>query len=513
MIAQRQLNFDDYLEILRRRWWVILIPALAGCAVAFLISLALPSQYTSTTLVLVEQQKVPDNYVKSVVTGDIAQRLGTMREQILSRTRLEPIIDRFGLYKKDRGKVAVEDLVERMRQDITVTPIQSVVSTGGNQLPGFSITFTANDPHLAQQVCAEITSLFIEVNLHEREQSAVGTTDFLKDQLGEAKRQLDAQDAKLAEFKRKYMGTLPGDEQNEAQLLGGLSSQLDAVTNQLSRAQQDKSYEESLLNQQLTALKSAHKVEGKEEDTLEKQLTDDKAQLASMQGHYTADYPDVIKLKSDIAALEKKIANQEPEAKTPASSTSAGTASAASEPLEIQQMRLAIHTNDVLIQEKTKEQNRVKQQMSSIQGRLSISPVVEEQYKAITRDHDTAIKLYDDLLAKRSDSEMATNLERRQLGGELTILDAADLPERPSFPNRPAFAGGGFGIGFMLGIGLVMLLELRDKSIRTEADAERALGLPILASVPVISESKNISKTAKPKGRRDQPLLGDTARA
>src|SRR5207248_3299497 len=156
MTTQRQLNFDDYLGIFRRKWWVILIPAVIGCAGAFLISLALPSQYTSRTLVLVEQQKVPDNYVKSVVGGNIEQQLGTMREQILSRTRLEPIIDKFGLYKNDRGKMAVEDLVERMRKDITVTPVQSVVTTRSGELQGFTITFTANDAHLAQQVCAEI---------------------------------------------------------------------------------------------------------------------------------------------------------------------------------------------------------------------------------------------------------------------------------------------------------------------------------------------------------------------
>lgn len=516
MIEQRQLELDDYLDILRRRWWVILIPAIVSCAGAFLISFALPSQYTSQTLVLVEQQKVPENYVKSVVPGDIEQQLGTMREQILSRTRLQPIIDKFDLYKNDRGKVPIEDLVERMRKDIVITPVLSVVTTKAGELPGFTITFTASDPHVAQQVCAEITSMFIEENLHLLEQSAVGTSDFLKDQLDEAKRQLDSQDAKLADFKRKYMGSLPSDEQTDAQLLGSLTSQLDAVTGQLSRAQQDKSYEESMLNQQLTALKSSQQVDGKEDETLQKELTDDKAQLAAMQGHYTSDYPDVIKLKSDIAALEKKIANKEPATKTPANSTPAGAASSpgdVQETAEIKQLRLQIHFNDVMIQQKTKEQDRLKQQVGSIQGRLSMSPAVEEQYKEVTRDHDTALKFYNELLVKKSDSEMATNLERAQKGTHFSIMDPADLPEKPSFPNRPAFAGGGLGIGLMLGVGWVMLLELRDKSMRSEADIERALGLPVLASVPVIGEGKHASKGQKPKRKKNQTLLGDIAQA
>jgi protein tyrosine kinase modulator len=511
MIGHRQLSLDDHLEILRRRWWVILIPALVGCGGAFLISLALHNEYTSRTLVLVERQKVPENYVKSVITEDIGQRLGTMREQILSRTRLEPIIDKFGMYKSERGKVSVEDLVERMRKSISVTPIQSLVTTAAGQLPGFSITFTGSDPRLAQQVCQEITSMFTTENLRLREQNAVGTTDFLKDQLEDAKHQLDEQDAKLAEFKRKYMGALPGDEQTDVQMLMSLTSQLDAVTNQLGRAQQDKAYEEAMLNQQISAAKSPQRIEKQDEETLEKQLTDLKAQLVTMQGHYTADYPDVIKLKSDIAAMQKKVEDNK---KQPKNKTATDpTTGADPEPAESQQVRLQIHQNDVLIREKTQEQNRLKQQLATLQGRLSISPTVEEQYKKITRDHDIAVKFYNDLLAKKSDAEMATNLERRQEGEEFTVMDPADLPEKPSFPNRPAFAGGGLGFGLALGLGIVALLELRDRSIRTELDVEQALGLPTLASVPSIGDKAPELKRRTPRGKKNEPLLGHIAQA
>ena len=512
MIRNKQLTFNEYLQIFRRWWWVVLLPTVAGCAGAFLLSLALPNEYTSRTLVLVEQQKVPDNYVKSVVTGDISQRLGAMREQILSRTRLEPIIDKFGLFKKEKGKVPVEDLVARMRKSIFVTPLPAVVSTNAGQLPGFSITFTASDPRLAQQVCAEITSMFTEENLRLREQSAVGTTDFLKDQLDEAKRQLDAQESKLAEFKRKNMGALPGEEQTDAQMLMSLTSQLDAVTNQLSRAQQDKAYEETIINQQVSAWKASPKtIEGPQADPLKKQLSDLKDQLASMQGHYTADYPDVVKLKSDIAALEKKIAGNDVEAKK--KSAANPDVARAEEPAEIQQLRFQIHQNDVLVREKTQEQDRLKKQLGGIQGRLSISPAVEEEYKQITRDHNTAVKFYEDLLAKKTQSEMATSLERRQQGEQFQVMDPADLPQKPSFPNRPAFAGAGLGLGLALGIGIVFLLELRDKSIRTEADVEQALGLPTLASVPLIGEKARDVKHRTSRGKKDPPLLGQIAQS
>src|SRR6266404_7133392 len=146
MLGHRQLGFDDYIEILRKRWLVVLIPTIVVCLAVSLYSLTLANQYTSRTLVLVEQQKVPDSYVKSVDSGDIGQRVGTMQEQILSRTRLQPIIEKFGLFKNEKGKVPMEDLVDELRKSILVVPIRSLVSTKEGELPGFSISFTGNEP-------------------------------------------------------------------------------------------------------------------------------------------------------------------------------------------------------------------------------------------------------------------------------------------------------------------------------------------------------------------------------
>jgi len=502
MLGHRQLNLDDYLEILRRRWWVILIPALVGCVGAYLFSRTLANQYTSRTLVLVEEQAVPDTYVKSVVTGDIGQRLGTMQEQILSRTRLQPIIEKFGLFGNDKGRVAMEDLVDRLRKDISITPIQSLVSTKEGELPGFAIGFTANDPRLAQQVCAEITSMFIEENLHLREQRAEGTTDFLKTEVDQAKGNLDAQDAKLADFKRKYIGALPGNEQADMNILASFSSQLDAVTSQLNRAQQDKAYQDSLLAQQLSAWEMSQKSGGPREDTLEQRLADLQGQLVTMQAHYTVDHPEVVKLKEDIAALKKKIADNAAHAN--GKTVQAAEPSNRTEPPEMQQLRFQIHQSEVFIREKTREQARLKQQLNTYQARLSMSPGVEQQYKELTRDYQTALAFYNELLTKRSQSEMATSLERRQQGEQFRVMDAADLPEKPSFPNRPAFAAGGLAAGLALGIGITLLIELRDKSLLTENDVEHFLGLPTLAMVPLIGKWDGKKKhIARPSEREE----------
>jgi protein tyrosine kinase modulator len=511
MLGQRQLSFDDYLDIFRRRWWIVLIPTVLLCAGVYGVSLYLPDQYTSRTLVLVEQQKVPESYVKSVVTEDIGERLGTMQEQILSRTRLQPIIEKFGLFKNQKSKMTIEEQIDAMRKAISVTPIRSMVSTNSGDLPGFSITFTDSDPHLAQQVCAEITSMFIQENLRLREQNAVGTTDFMKDQLADAKRALDDQDAKLADFQRKFMGSLPGNEQTDMNVVAGLSSQLDAVTSQLNRAGQDKAYEESLLAQQLSTWKTSLNGGGPHVDTLEQQLSNLEQNLVSLQAQYTDDYPDVVKAKADIAALKKQIA-----AKAAATKPDAAQATVAAnlpEPPSIQQLRFQIHQNELLIQEKSREQTRIKQQLGAYQSRLSMSPAVEEEYKKITRDSQTAQQFYDGLLAKKNESEMATDLERRQQGEQFQVMDPADLPQKPSFPNRPAFAGGGLAGGLALGVGIILLLEMRDKSLRTENDVEQFLGLPTLAMVPVVGEKQEEKKRKKPTGKGKKAGLSPVPQA
>lgn len=516
MLGHRQLGFDDYMEILRKRWWMLLIPTVLGCGGVYLFSRTLANQYTSRTLVIVEQQKVPDAYVKSVDSGDIAERLGTMQEQILSRTRLEPIIKKFDLFKDQKDTAAMEDLVDALRKSIIVMPIKSLVSSREGDLPGFSISYTGDDPKLSQQVCQEILSMFIEESIRLRTNRAEGTTDFMKGQLDLAKKDLDDKDAKLADFKRRYIGSLPGNEQTDINMMSAYTSQLDAVTSQLTRAQQDKSYLESLLAQQLATWQNTQKTSGgidqPHQDALQSQLADLESQLVSLKSRYTDDYPDVVKMEGTIAALKKKIEDNQakPEEKTP--ETAPTTAKNTPEPNQIQQLRLQIHQEDVLIKAKTNEQSRIRGQLAMAQGRLSMSPGVEQQYSELTRGYQTALQFYNDLLAKKNQSEMATSLERAQEGEQFRVMDPPNLPEKPSFPNRLAFAGAGLVGGLGLGFGLTLLFELRDKTLHTENDIEQFLGLPTLAMVPRIVESKGNKKLAARPGSISGAGMNEAAR-
>ena len=230
MLGHRALTLQDYTTILKRRWWIIAIPAISFPSLGLRITYLVQPEYISQTLVLVEQQKVPESYVKAVVTEDLNGRLASMKEQILSRSRLQPIIERFNLFAN--SKLSMDDRIDMTRKNIGIKPIQSEIART-NGLPGFFISFKANDPRTAQLVCGEIQSLFVSENLSDRAASAAGTTDFLKGQLADAKAKLDEQDAKLAKFQQTYIGKLPGAEASNMNMLTTLNTQLDAATQAL----------------------------------------------------------------------------------------------------------------------------------------------------------------------------------------------------------------------------------------------------------------------------------------
>jgi polysaccharide chain length determinant protein (PEP-CTERM system associated) len=487
MLGSRQLTWSDYVSIARRRWWIILIPTILVPIITYGVSLLIPNRYTSKTSVLVEQQKVPDSFVKSVVAEEINQRLATMQEQILSRTRLQPIIERFGLYKKDVGKVSMEELLDRMRKSISVSAVKADFGDRTGGLPGFYISFSADDPKVAQQVCAEITSMFVSENLRVREQHAQGTTTFLREQVEEAKRNLDEQDSKLAAFKSKYMNQLPGDEQTNLAMLTALNGRLEAVNQSISQGQQQKTYLEGMIARQTAEWKSTQ-IEGGVGTPvdLEKKRSDLQAQLLDLQTRYTPDHPDVIKAKNLIAQLDKKIAAANAAGSDTKSSTPKDLAA---EPRELVQLRLSLKQNDDAIKSKQAQQDQIQRDIRTFQGRISSSPVVEEQYKALTRDYQSAQQFYEDLLKKQRESEMATDLERKQQGEQFRVLDPPSLPERPTFPDRMMFAFGGLAGGVCLGGGIVLLLEAKDQSFRTEPDVLAVLKLPVLVSVPRLDDA------------------------
>lgn len=482
-MMHREWTPEDYMAILRRRWPLILVLGVVGGFLGYGASRYIPNRYTSQASVLIEQPTVPTDMVKPDVTTDVSERLIGLRQQVLSRTSLEPMIDRLGLFPLERNQVPIEALVGRLQGAVSLAPIKPIGDPDSTRLPGFSISATWDDPKTAQLICSTISSMFIQENLQLRQEDSDQTTKFLDQQVADAKAKLDQQDSRLAQFKGHFLGYLPEDAQTNLNILGGLRSELDAATQAIARAQQDKSNAESNLAQQLASWQASQT--GHNPDTYEDQLAAAQTQLANLQAKYTDDYPDVIKAKIEIESLKRKIAESEAQA----AATGSTTQKQPSEPSQFRILRVQIASYDQLIAAKSKEQEGIQQQIKLYQDRVQSTPAIEQQYKELTRDYQTALDLYNDLLKKRAQSTMAADLERHQEAEQFRILDPATMPDTPSYPNRPLFGLGGVGGGLAFAVGIAFLLEMRDSSLRTEKDVELMLELPVLAMIPPLKIS------------------------
>jgi polysaccharide chain length determinant protein (PEP-CTERM system associated) len=486
-MVHQEIGAKDVVAILRRRYMLIFMLALFGGIAGFVAAHVLPKRYTSKTLVLVQQPEVQP--VTPIATDNVNQRLATMQQQILSTARLEPVIRSLSLYRSDVDRLPMEDLVERLRQAITITPVAPMAETRAQNLPGFTISVVYENPQLAQKICAMITSMFVEENIKVSQGFDADTTTFLNQQLDQSKAKLDEQEAKLAAFQRRYVGSLPEDSQTNLNLLNGQTSQLEAATQAVNRAQQDKSFAESILAQQLSAWQATQS--GPNPETLDQQLEALQAQLSVLQSKYTNDHPDVIKARNDIAVLKQKIAESDQRKIVAPDKATHPTG----EPTQILQLRAQIHQYDQVIKERTAQQEQIKRQIDIYQARVAASPGVEQEYKLLTRDHQTVLDSYNDLMKKRDASAMSQQFDQSKQNDRFHVLDPANYPNDPSFPKMPIFAGGGFGAGLMLGLGLGLLLEMHDTSMRSDHDVEVILRLPVLAMIPVIAPNTGKART------------------
>ena len=503
MLGHRTLNVEDYVAILKRRWWVITIPAVLCPIIGYAITFSITPQYVSQTLVLIQQQQVPTDFVKSVVEENLDSRLASMREQILSRALIQPIIEKYNLY--GNTKATMDDRIDLVRADIGIKPIHSDVAQSQG-LPGFFISFKASDAHTAQQVCDEVTGLFVKQNLQTRTAAVEDTTNFMLSELADAKRTLDDQDAKMAEFQRKYAGMLPTDETNNVSILGTLDTQLQADTQAIDQMEANKSTLEALLAQQAQSQPAPTGVATVAQTPQAQQVELDKllAQEDDLSSHYQADYPDLRAVRRKIADLRKQMAA--PAAAAPAPTTNAAAVPPPNrpEPANVQQMRAQLRGLNQAIDAKRKEQERIQGEVRNYQARVESVPQVELEYKELTRDNQTAHTNYDTLLGNIEKSKMATDLEKRQQGEQFKIMDAANLPDSPTYPKKTTFAGGGLAAGIGMGLLITALIEYKDTALRSERDIWAFTQLPTLA---VIAWSGEVADTKPGKFARLKSLF------
>jgi polysaccharide chain length determinant protein (PEP-CTERM system associated) len=487
-------SLDEYWAIVRRRRWYILLPLFACWAIACAGSWLVPSSFQSEALILVEQQKVPEQYVVPNVTVSLQDRLQSMTQQILSRTRLESTINRFHLYETRQGTAFVPtgDPVEQMRKDIKIELVEAPDRPG--QLTAFKIRYSAGTPQLAQQVNSELTSLFIEENLKSQQQLSESTTAFLESQLEDARTKLEEQEAKVRAFKASHFGNLPSQMESNVQILSGLQAQLQSAQHALDGANQQKLYLESL-QQQYQAIQVSlgnGNSTPTSPDTLDKDLTDLRRQLQEARLRYTEDYPDVVQLKDKIAKMEKlkQDINAEIAANAKPAKTTSDVDPAAAVSVEhgstspMMQIQSQLKANSLEIQNYQQREKQIESDIASYQARLNLTPETEQELADISRGYEESKANYDSLLQKQNESQLATSLEQRQQGEQFRILDPPSLPTRPSAPNHLFISIAGLILGFVVGACLTAYLEMTDVRVRQEKDLEDAVPIKVLIGIP-----------------------------
>jgi polysaccharide biosynthesis transport protein len=482
-------DLPRYLGIVRRRHMQFLIPLLLGWLVVWGASWFLPSRYRSTTLILVEQPTMPKDYVTPNVNDDLQDRLRSITQQILSRTRLLHIIDQLNLYADPRGHMTPDEKVESMRGQIEI----ELVRDAQNRVSAFNVSYSSGDPQLAQRVTSELTNLFISENLEVRQQQSEDTTKFLGDQLEAARKTLADQEEKIREFKGQHVGEMPAQVASNLQILAGVQAQLQTEEDSLNTAKQQRVYLETLVNQYRSMQASPKTETGAPVGlpAIDAELDKLRAQLADLSSHYTDRHPDVRKLKDQIAKTEKMRDQIAAGLKARAAgSTDMKTADATelgdpSSPMA--QLQGQLQANKVEIANRERGVAELQAKVTDYQSRLNQEPVREQQLSDLTRGYEQSKANYDELLKKKNESAMATSMELLQQGERFRIIDPPSLPLKPDFPNRMKFCGIGLAIGLALGAAVAGAFEMMDDRVYEEKDLQKLLPVAVISEIPAIT--------------------------
>ena len=498
---QEKPDFNAYLGMARRRCWHFAAPAFVCWLLVTAAGWIIPPNYRSGTLILVEQPTVPQQYVVPNISGDLQNRMDSITQQILSRTRLERIIEKLNLYPKERARLTPDDVVERMRKDIDIELVRSPERE--QQLTAFNVYFCAHKPAVAQQVTNELTDLFISENLEVRQQLSENTTQFLQSQLDEARSSLTEQEKRLREYKDRYLGELPGQLQSNLEILAGLQSQLQAEQDSLGRAKQQHAYLESLIAQYQSVVPSIKP--GDEAPVglpaIDQELDRLRAQLTDLSSRYTEKHPDVRKLKEQIAKTEKMKqqiaadlnAKSKGGAKSDIPDTLAQSYSDVGRISPMIEVQSQLKANQLEIANRQESVKQLQAKIAEYQGRLNQTPVREQQLSDLSRDYDQSKANYESLLAKKNQSELATNLEKRQEGEHFRILDPPSLPTRPYSPNRFKLSCIGLFAGLVVGGAVAAGAEIADDRVYSDKELHKLIPAEVLVEIPplpTIAEEK-----------------------
>jgi polysaccharide chain length determinant protein (PEP-CTERM system associated) len=496
--------------MLWKRKWLATTLWLVGSLLSIVVVRLLPSVYTAEAVVLVDSQKIPENFVSSTVSGDIAGRLALISQNIMTSTRLLDIINTFALYQNERKRLTQEELLRKMHEDISVDFEKSW--TGG-KMQSFRLGYRGRNAKTVAEVANRLAGLYVAENVRAREDQAEGTVEFLRQQLQEAKRSLDEQEQKVAEFKREHNGILP---EQQSSLLGTLSSlgvELQGVQTSADRAQENELSLKAALSSAESSeasLRAGLRREGQGSGRVLKTKSEVlEEQLRALRLKYTADYPEV-----QAAERELKETRQLEAAESVVVLTRGSGASGAGGGTDISNQRPAIVSPE-LIQSKEriatlraqieiakhqivtleKQREGLAAAISDCRARINRLPLVEQEMAGLKRNYEESANNYNSLLQKKLAAAVATDMEHLQKSERFTVIDPARIPQKPVKPNRPVLAAVGSLAGLVIGLLLGFALEYRKHTFLGEW--ELPVGAVVLGRVPLIEMTARGVKPAR----------------
>jgi len=523
----------DYLDILRRRSFEFAVPF----AIVFLISvglaIGLPAIYTSVATIMIEQQDIPKDLVRSTISNYADQHIQTISQRVMTTRNMDRVIKKYNLYSDKVKTETSEDIHERLRSDISMEMVNADVidpksGRSSEATIAFTLSYSSESPELAQKVANELVSLYMNENLRSRTQLAKEATSFLSEEAEKLSTQISEQEKKLAVFKEKNAGKLPELMQLNLQLMQRTETSLESIQQQIRALSGQKIYLQAQLAQinpntavvtssgttvlppasQLRALEAEYyskeatyapehpdlvklrreidqlrKVTGASADSgeLKTQLDAKKAELGMLKKKYADSHPDIINLTRSIKALEeeyKKIRNKK---ERPAPVVNPDN------PAYIQILAQLETTKQEIRSLRTQSQD-LKTKLATYEERIIESPQVEREYSALTRDHQNALTKYKEIKDKQMEAKMAEELELGSKGERFSLIEPPFLPQRPSKPNRIAIILLGIILSFASGIATVFIRESLDHSIRGAKKLAAVLGTSPLAVIPYIDD-------------------------
>ena len=508
--TEKSFDVHDYIEIFLRRVWYILIPFVVVLAAATLYAFYLPKIYQATTLILVTPQKVPEAFVRSTATSRIEDRLQSIGQEIMSRTRLELVIQEFKLYSEEAKSLSLEEIVESMRKNIQV----DIRGKEGY----FTISYIGKDPKTVTMVTNKLASLFIEENLKLREQQAQGTSEFLSIELNATRTKLEEQETAITRFKKQFMAELPEQREANLKILEQLQLQYQKISDNLKAAQDRK----LIIQRQLSNMKTQLAlgsfpenpiIEDRTAGTLEPELSllppsRQKTQggyeaqlnqwrnlLSELESKYTERHPDIVRAQKQIADLEKRIEKMKAQdagenvsvSETSKKKKGEGKTETESDPF-YKEMESQLVATEFEIKRLKEDDSKIKAKIAQFQARVENTPARELDMANLTRDYQNAKETYQSLLKKSQEAQQAENLERRQKGEQFKVIDPARIPEKPMQGKVLKILLFGLLLGMGSGFGMAFIREQMDRSFRDAGDLEATMESKVLANIPRIQK-------------------------